>query len=85
MLQENQDPVQECPAKRPRHLESVVQSPAAKAHAAPDTAHAAADAAKKKQEEKAAEADAAPHGSLSQETLRMGACSPEPEDTDIAE
>ena len=85
LLEEKKDPVEEAPAKRPRHLESVVKSPAAKAHAAPDTAHAAADAAKKKQEEKAAEADAASHGSLSQETLRMGAGSPELEDTDIFE
>ena len=91
LLQENQDPVQECPAKRPRHLESVAQSPAAKAHAAPDTAKkeqddaaAAPDTGKQEQHDPPAAEHAESHGSLSQDTLRMGAGSPVVQDTDEA-
>ena len=77
MLEEKKDLVEEPAAKRPRLLESDVKSPAAKALAAPDTP-------KKEQDDAPAAPDAASHGSLSQETLRMGGGSPVVEDSDEA-
>ena len=91
LLEEKKDLVEEAAAKRPRLLESVVKSPAAKALAAPDTARseqhgaaAAPDTPKKEQDDAPAAPDAASHGRLSQETLRMGGGSPVVEDSDEA-
>ena len=68
-MEEKKDLVEEPAAKRPRWK--------AKALAAPDTP-------KKEQDDAPAAPDAASHGSLSQETLRMGGGSPVVEDSDEA-
>ena len=90
-MEEKKDLVEAAAAKRARRQESDVKLPAAKALAAPDTARAeqhgaaaAPDTPKKEEDDAPAAPDAASHGSLSQETLRMGGGSPVVEDSDEA-
>ena len=81
-VEEKKDAVQENPAKRPRWRNL---------HAAPETAKkeqddaaAAPDKGKQEQHDPPAAEHAESHGSLSQDTLRMGAGSPVVQDTDEA-